>query len=276
MKCRDVHGALERGEALGPPARDHLEACPACSALAADGGALGRLLAGAGGAATLSGGVPRPALDVEALDLDALARHVEASMAPRATDRLRTLSTRTRASLAAGLALAIIAAMALAFRRVDFAVYPGWRLAGELTVHLASALAAGWLVLRPLHLPASTAGLQGLLVGAALVLPLALGALPAAHLDHPASLAGTGDDFARRAVACFLYGAAWTAPLLLVLRKSDRLPSRGTALAAAAAAGVMANMALLLHCPLTHPAHLLAGHATVGLAFAGLALLRRR
>lgn len=262
MECRSVHDSLERGQPLSAEAQEHLLECPACRALAADGGELARLL----------GAAPAPA---PAFDVDAMLRGMEGTLESPPRHRLRELPTRTRVAAAAALVLAVLLAMAVAFPRPDLAIYPTLRLLAELTLQTGAALAAAWIVLRPLHLPALSDARRVGAVAVALLAPVALAALPAAHGDHAASLAGAGDDFARRALACFAYGAAWTAPLLLLLRLSDRMPGRASTLAAAGAAGLVASAALLLHCPITHPEHLLAGHATVGLAWAALALLRR-
>jgi hypothetical protein len=54
--------------------------------------------------------------------------------------------------------------------------------------------------------------------------------------------------------------------LLALLRGLDRGAHRGehSVLLAAAAAGVLANLALCFHCPLTGPLHLATVHAPIG------------
>jgi hypothetical protein len=105
------------------------------------------------------------------------------------------------------------------------------------------------------------------LAALAFALPLILALRPRAHVDHPASLAGVGDDFLHRAAACCLYGTLLAIPWLVLCWALDRSEHRSApnALLAAGAAGVAANLALELHCPITARSHLALGHAGVGL-----------
>lgn len=243
---------LERGP-LTPEAEAHVASCPACGVVAADGGALARLL---------SIGAPSTELP------DNLFARVQAGLDEPRLDRWRSLSTRARTGIALGFGALAVLVNVLVLPRVDLGIYPAARLAMELGVLTLAALAAGWTVLWPMHRAPLRDGVRLLLAGIGLLLPVAMTVLPMAHAGHSASVVGAGDDLARRAIACFIYGIVWTAPLLVSLRLLDRMPQRLTVLAAAGAAGVAATLALLLHCPITHPVHLLAGHATIGLVMA--------
>jgi len=66
--------------------------------------------------------------------------------------------------------------------------------------------------------------------------------------------------------------------VLLAARLLDRGAHAGLGrrLLAAAAAGLAADLALELHCPIDDPGHLLAGHAAVGVALAAACALLRR
>lgn len=90
----------------------------------------------------------------------------------------------------------------------------------------------------------------------------------------------SGDEwsrsFALRSVACFGYGSALAAPSFALAWALDRgleVPFRVWALGAGAV-GLVANLILLVHCPITNRAHLLAGHFSIGLAwFLALAMV---
>jgi hypothetical protein len=76
-------------------------------------------------------------------------------------------------------------------------------------------------------------------------------------------------SFALRSAACFGYGSALAAPsfaLAWVLDRGLEVRSRIWALGAGAV-GLVANLILLVHCPITNRAHLLAGHFSIGLAW---------
>jgi hypothetical protein len=76
-------------------------------------------------------------------------------------------------------------------------------------------------------------------------------------------------NFAVRSFACFAYGSALAAPSFALLWALDRgveVPFRVWALAAGVVA-LVSNLILLLHCPITDRAHLVAGHFSIGLAW---------
>jgi hypothetical protein len=67
-------------------------------------------------------------------------------------------------------------------------------------------------------------------------------------------------------------------PVLLVAFAVRRAEVDGAALGALAgvAAGLTGNLALQVHCPITHTAHLLIGHATLIIVLGTAAFLWRR
>jgi hypothetical protein len=79
-------------------------------------------------------------------------------------------------------------------------------------------------------------------------------------------------DHEASAAACFGAGAAYTAPLLLLALLISRTPLRSVTEVAllAGLCGISASLMLDLHCHGRQLAHLLLGHASVGLAW-GLA-----
>jgi hypothetical protein len=204
--------------------------------------------------------------------LGALQRELEQEASLRG--RLRGLSTPVRLLLAAA-SLLLVGLSGLAAPRADLGLYPVLRLTLELTALGILALGGIWAWLRPLHRPAWPGWIAGLLLAAALLLPWVLAALPPAHLAHPASLAGGGDDLVARAVACFLYGAALAVPaaLLTALLGRGGRSLVSLALLPALAGALGGLIGLQLHCPITGSAHLLAGHAPIGAALALVALL---
>jgi membrane-associated PAP2 superfamily phosphatase len=106
-----------------------------------------------------------------------------------------------------------------------------------------------------------------------------IAALPLAHADAPLAYAPAGKTFVALALACFTFGTALAAPILILLWALDRQAhrARGLAVLAAAIGGVVGNLALLLHCPITGVGHMLVGHASIGFVLVALyALLFRR
>jgi hypothetical protein len=258
VNCRDAQALFER-RPLPEEAADHAASCMECGA---------RLLE-----AEMSSLLGAPSVAVPSLP--PLAR-VQGALHEGPFDRLRSLGTPARALVAAVVTSIVTLLVFAATRRPDLAVYPTIRLAAELVLQAIAGVGAAWLVLRPLYrAPLSGAALVAT-VTAALLVPVALALLPVAHADHPASLGGTGATFAPRALACFVFGLATAAPLLAALWLFDRAPRPATLLAMAGAGGLLGSVSLLLHCPITHPTHLVAGHASVGLALAALLALGAR
>ena len=108
----------------------------------------------------------------------------------------------------------------------------------------------------------------------------------ASHRTHPAStVEAPGVVLALpRAAACFSYGSLFTAlflVLLWALSRRDGASVRGAALAGLGSASV-GVLGLSAHCPSSAPLHLLAGHASILVAWvaacamaAGVASLRQ-
>lgn len=241
VNCVDVREARLRGAELPPEAAEHAQACPICSAAADDG----------------IGAPP---------GLDELFRGVEARLASEkgVIAWARSRSTTTRLLIAAGSMAVLVALSAVGIPRTRFAPIPVERIVvvlGALSVLAAMLLRVG---LRPAHVPAPPDRSLLAIIGAGLLLPVATALLPAgAHsFDHYVQYTQT-----QATVGCFIIGAFTGVLVLLVLRVLDRHAhdSRPAGVLAAVTGGVAGNLALELHCPITAPAHLLLGHATVGL-----------
>jgi hypothetical protein len=102
-------------------------------------------------------------------------------------------------------------------------------------------------------------------------------ALPQAHVMHEASILATQGEFAGRALGCFMFGSLLATPVVLALFGLDRraAPWWRPLLLGVVLAAALGDLAVYLHCPLTAPLHLLAGHATVVLPLALLWTLGR-
>jgi hypothetical protein len=260
VDCSDVRDTFRAGS---------LPDGPHCAELFAEDARLGRALAGDPGA-------PLPA--------DELWKTIEGAVASETGARawLRSRPTGLRMTLVIAVALAVIGLGASRLRS-DWAVYPKAVGAMWLALYAVSLLACVWLVLAPLGRPRPPGAARYALGLAAACLPVAY----ALGLFEPvASATGSeqGRELVRHALGCFAYGSLLALPFLgltLTVERRDRL-SLGAVLLVAAAAGLVANTALLLHCPLDDSKHLLLGHATIGgavfalLAAASRLVLKRR
>lgn len=243
--------------------RRHADECAACRELVADRGDLGRELAEmiAPDAAPAS---------------DELRERVRSSLEAerRPTAWLKNLSTPGRLAVAMSLSASIIVLAGIAKPRADWSAYPKWRMALVLSLFAVSLGATLVELLRPLHVPAPAPRHPRMLATAGLGLPLVVSSLPAPVRD----LSGAGNDFVRAALACFSYGSLLAVPVLAALFLLERrtTATRAVVLLTAAAGGLVGNLVLQVHCPITHPAHLLSGHATIGFGLAAVYALVAR
>lgn len=241
VNCVDVREARLRGAELSPEANEHARQCPICSANADEGG----------GATS---------------ELDELFQGVQSGLANEkgVIAWARSRSTTTRILVAAGSVAVLVALSAIGIPRTRFAPIPAERVlvaVGALSVLAAILLRVG---LRPAHVPAPPDRSLLMIIAASLLLPVATALLPVgAHaFDHYVQYTKT-----QATVGCFVIGAFTGVLVVLVLRALDRTAhdSRPASVLAAVTGGVAGNLALEFHCPVTAPAHLLLGHATVGL-----------
>ncbi len=207
------------------------------------------------------------------LDRDALFGELEQALDTEGGLRARTRSWPgpARTALLVLGAFGVVGLVALVRPRMDLDHYPMGRmllfavLTGGLTAFVLPLLS------RPTHAPPPRTGPWPLAL--ALAVPVALAVLPAAHgVGHSAH------SFLASAAFCFAFGTAAGLPALLLawlVERQDPQPL-ARALLAAAAAGLVGNMALQVHCPITTPLHLLVSHAVIGAVLVALVFLRRR
>lgn len=195
----------------------------------------------------------------EPMDLTALEQAVRADL-----DRergvvawLRSRSTPARLGVALGFVALVALLVLLVAARHDLHVYPLARLLLMLGWFVVAAGACAWLALRPAYLPRPSAGVVAAVAAFALFGPVAFALLPEVHTNELRGHAGI----------CFGIGTIAGGLALLFARALDRgAHGTGQVVLAAAAAGLLANIALALHCPVNHLGHLLFGHATVPFA----------
>jgi hypothetical protein len=257
--CEEVRDALLAGTSSTDAALEaHAEHCEPCATLLLEQAALGRALGRV---------APAPSDARETWPRVALA--LERESGPRAW--LRSRSTRARITLALGLLVVVMLLGAVPLR----ADWPGLPLV-VVSTWLGAFVATGLFVVA-LALPdLGRAGVQragrSVWPWVALALPAAY-ALTASYTLERLPLDPRG-ALLEQALSCFGYGLLLSSPLLALFWLLDRGagPQRRV-LAAAAATGLAANGALVLHCPASDEAHLLLGHATIGVTLALVAWL---
>jgi len=257
VSCEDVRDALLAGRKAEPELVLHAKDCAQCAELLEDEAALGRSLATAG-----SDGALDAALWGE------LDRELGAETGTRAW--LRSRPTRLRTALALGGVL-VVAALGLHHLRPNWDVLPSPVLAAWFLAFVGAAALALRVALPVFD--GESPRKRGVLA-AAFGLPLVYGFVGAFSFGGAPFVA---PRFFANALSCFLYGTLLSLPLVALVWLLDRGGgSRSRLFAGAAACGLAANTALLLHCPATNPAHLLAGHGTIGffLAFAAWLFVR--
>lgn len=250
-ECADVRAALRRGEPPdGPELAAHVAGCPACATLAQT--------------PALAAGLD--AIDVDADGVEALLQRtlvdLDGERGPVA--RLRSMATTFRLALALVVMIAIPGVVLALAPRPDLGVYPGLRLVVDFVLYAIPGLLAVVAALWPLYRNEPIRA-RAITVIASVVAALLVASLPAAHADHAASLAGAGDDFAKRALGCFIYGSICALPAFAALRLLGREGARvgSTALVIGVAAALCGSAAVFLHCPIAHASHRWAGHVAV-------------
>jgi hypothetical protein len=252
--CEDVRDALLAGRKPEPELVEHARGCTQCAELIENEATLGRALAGA-----VSDGPPDVALWGE------LERELGAETGTRAWLRSRPTRTRTALALAGVLA---VAALGLRHLRPNWGLLSTPVLGAWLFAFFGVAALAVRVALPVLDraTPRKRATLA-----AAFGLPLVYGVASAPSFGGRPFVA---TPFFASALSCFLYGTLLSLPLVALVWLLDRgAGPRARVFAGSAACGLAANAALLLHCPATDPAHLLAGHGAIGFFLAFVAWL---
>jgi hypothetical protein len=202
------------------------------------------------------------------MDLSALEKAVRGDLERErgAIAWLRSRSTPVRLGLVlAFVALVAVLTLTLAARR-DLHVYPLVRLVLTVGWFGVAAGACAWLALRPAYLPRPAAGVDCAVAAFALCGPVVAALPPELHTNDVRGHAG----------ACFAIGTIAGLVALVIARGVDRgAHDTGQLVLAVAAAALLGNIALALHCPVNHMPHLLLGHATVPLAMVAGMLLAR-
>jgi len=253
LECAEIRSGFLAGRVPAGPAVDaHLKSCPSCPELFENGAVLGRRLAEAV--------LPEaPAGDLFAL----VERDVKAEVGLRA--RLRALATPVRSAALVGVALALVVYQLLLHRREDFTDYSAplfWAMSAVLVL----ALVAGSLrLMKGASAPLAAQARERRAAVEWLLLPALVALLAPLGASSPKWLAAWGSPG-----ACFSYGAVLVAPLVLLcwlFERRDEVPLAAR-VSAGALAGIAANLLLYTHCASSHLGHLLAGHASIGVAWA--------
>ncbi|HET7544235.1 MAG TPA: hypothetical protein VFK05_30400 [Polyangiaceae bacterium] len=250
MDCSQIRDSFLKGAAVPDDAvREHLASCAPCRALFEQDSQLARELAA------------QAATDVLSLPMDVfgqIEQRLAGETGPRAW--LRSRPSRMRFLVVLLLALFVLVAGGLLRQRADFAQYPALRVVMLLCVYLlALALAFGKELLERSR--SESFRDHWVLLAFALGVPILAAFAPATELSRQAGPEG--------ALNCFGYGALLTLPIALLLWAFDRddRPTLRTVCLSAAALGLAANLLLELHCGNGNPAHVLLGHASLGVAW---------
>jgi hypothetical protein len=255
--CEAVRDALLAGRSGTDPALEaHAEQCDQCATLLLDQALLGRALGGA---------APMPGTAGELWPN--LQQAMQRETGPRAW--LRSRSTRVRVVLALAVLMVVVLLGAVRLRH-DWSSLPTAAVSAWLGAFIATGLGAIALALPDLGRAKAPRAGRSPWLWLALSLPAAYALSAWYTLEHiPLTPAG---PLLAPALSCFSYGILLSAPLLALFWALDRgAGPRSRVLAAAAATGLAANGALLLHCPSVDEAHLFTGHAAIGFALACVA-----
>lgn len=185
-----------------------------------------------------------------------------------AVGKLRGLPTPGRWAIAATVVTALVGVVFALLRRENLEAVPTWYLALLAVSYIVPLTLLVGKVLAPLHRVESLPERSDLVLVAAFVLPFLWALLPPGALSHTAHTVAIKRD-------CLALGIALGALTIVALRALDRAADTEprTVPMVAAAGGLVANLALVLHCPQTRLLHLVLVHAPIGLVL--LFLYRR-
>lgn len=251
MDCADVRAALSAGKLpAGPDAAAHLSSCAACALL----------VEAPGLARTLTQAERAPVDDVTAL-LSRTLGDVDAERGIAA--KMRSLSTPVRIAIAIAIATAVPLVVLVVMPRADLGALPRGRFALDVLLYALPAVAALAIALWPMQRTVSTRT-RALVALCAVLGAVCVAALPPLHGDHAGALVGEG-SFVRLALGCLAFGTITAAPAFVILRLLAREGGHvGTkAFVLGLAAALSGSAAVFVHCAITHPPHLWAGHVTV-------------
>ncbi len=156
--------------------------------------------------------------------------------------------------------LGVILLGGVGMHRPDMPAYPVARLFGLLALY---ALGIGLAFAKEMFESVRKASLAdyGWLLVAGLGVPFLVAFVPPTEASRAFGPAG--------ALGCFSFGVILTLPTALLLwafDRDDRLSTRTVCLSAAAL-GLSASTILELHCPSGNFAHVISGHASIGVAW---------
>jgi hypothetical protein len=254
MDCTDLRLALVDGVPSGQEVDAHVAVCPPCAELVADDAALASALVDIAETIELNG--------IDA----ALLKAIEVDNGPVAA--LRKIPSWMHGVALIAVVMAIAAMQAVTALRADYGTYPPQLMGLVLAALGGPIIGLSIAATRPLYKAPLPSGLLYGLTGTALTIPLILAALPAPHGHLASDITGL---FLPATIACFGMGTLTAALVLIVHRLLDRRshPDRNVTLLVALVGTVAGAIALQIHCPFTDNAHMLLGHASQGVLFAG-------
>lgn len=256
MKCTEAENRIQGSDSRDDAELEkHLQGCEACAAVLEDGGRIAASLDQLGGEEA----------SVESSELfDALSDEI-ASEQESVRAKFRELPTWLRLLILVGAGFGIGAGVLWLAGREDIGVYPRIRMVMLSSAFVLLMGATLRRSIRPLFRRAEGLQKELSVLGLATLAVVVPAMLPQAHAHMAVSLEGAGADLIPRAFGCFVFGNVTGLPVLGLIwwfSRTDVLQF-WHALFGAAAAGLVGNLALQLHCPIVHQEHIFLGHSTV-------------
>ncbi len=169
--------------------------------------------------------------------------------------KLKSQPTWVRRAIALSVIAVIVMIAGPLAPRADIGTYPVVRMALHVGALLGLAGLCAWVALKPLHVPAWSHAKCWAAIGFATSCTFILCVLPQVESTMVGSAGG-----------CFAFGTLLSIPIFAFVRQLDR-GAVLSAVLAGAAGGLVGNVVLQLHCPVTERGHLLTGHFLVLVAF---------